>query len=348
MSRHDTSKLSPISAQHFNGWAKRFGVQAELGDLPWLQLGPIPWNTYPFLGTSAKAYSLLRKLAPILPPNTDQAPRLSCWHSVPFRDTNNNTYFSPKRIRARITRIGHFTTDLQERLPPTWAPRYKSQLGQAWPRPQMTPPQETSAIFWGGWNTKAMLRYLMLPEPPDPRQTPETWQAWATLSIPPKHHSFMQTALWKKLPVGTRLAYWLPQHTHCLVEGKPEDMRHVLLECRFLPPAYHIAVQCMGPAIFEDTTETDPEALLWDMPNLSLQSPLGLIMWTAVMASWNLRNAVKFRDTPRHGTFSSHSGCAYLRVGTSTQPPPSPRLRCGTCTKRSHPSRKQETCSTPG
>ena len=31
MSRHDTSKLSPISAQHFNGWAKRFGVQAVQG-----------------------------------------------------------------------------------------------------------------------------------------------------------------------------------------------------------------------------------------------------------------------------------------------------------------------------
>ena len=297
MSRHDTSKLSPISAQHFNGWAKRFGVQAELGDLPWLQLGPIPWNTYPFLGTPAKAFSLLRKLAPILPPNTDQAPRPSCWHSVLFRDTNNNTYFSPKLIRAGITRIGQCTPDLQ-RLPPTWAPRYKAQLGQAWPRPQMTPPQETSAIFWGDWNTKAMLRYLMRQEPPDPRQTPETWQAWTKLSIPPKHHSFIQTALWKKLPVRTRLANWLPQHTHCLVDGKPEDMRHALLECRFLPPAYHIAEQCMGPAIFEDTTETDPEVLLWDMPVLSLQSPLGLIMWTAVMASWNLRNAVKFRDTP--------------------------------------------------
>ena len=110
----------------------------------------------------------------------------------------------------------------------------------------------------------------MRQEPPDPRQTPETWQAWTKLSIPPKHHSFIQTALWKKLPVGTRLANWLPQHTHCLVDGKPEDMRHALLECRFLPPAYHIAEQCMGPAIFEDTTETDPEVLLWDMPVLSL------------------------------------------------------------------------------
>ena len=183
MSRHDTSKLSPISAQQLNGWAKRFGVQAELGDLPWLQLGPIPWNTYPFLGTSAKAYSLLPKLAPTLPPNTDQAPRLSCWHSVLFRDTNNNMYFSPKLIRAGITRIGQFTTDLQERLPPTWAPRYKSQLGQAWPRPQMTPPQETSAIFLGGLEHKGHAQVPDAPGTPGPLQTPETWQAWTKLSI---------------------------------------------------------------------------------------------------------------------------------------------------------------------
>ena len=27
-------------------------------------------------------------------------------------------------------------------------------------------------------------------------------------------------------------------------------------------------------------------------------SPLGLVLWTAIMANWNLRNAVKFRDTP--------------------------------------------------
>ena len=64
------------------------------------------------------------------------------------------------------------------------------------------------------------------------------------------------------------------------------------------PPRIPLAVQCMGPAIFEDTTETDPEVFLWDMPVLSLQSPRGLVMWTAIMASWNLRNVVKFRDSP--------------------------------------------------
>ena len=104
-SRAEPATLSPISARHFEGWARRFGVAAELADLPWFQLGPIPWNTYPFVGTSAKAFSLPRKQAPVIPPNADQVARRSCWHSVLFRDTNKNTYFSPKLIWAGITKI---------------------------------------------------------------------------------------------------------------------------------------------------------------------------------------------------------------------------------------------------
>ena len=36
--------------------------------LPWLQLGPIPWKTYPFWGMSCKAFSLLRKPAQVPTP----------------------------------------------------------------------------------------------------------------------------------------------------------------------------------------------------------------------------------------------------------------------------------------
>ena len=53
--------------------------------MPWLQLGPIPPKTYPFLGTSCKAFSLL-------------SPRQACL----FCDTNANTYYLPALIRAGI------------------------------------------------------------------------------------------------------------------------------------------------------------------------------------------------------------------------------------------------------
>ena len=60
----------------------------------------------------------------------------------------------------------------------------------------------------------------------------------------------------------------------------------------------------MGPAVLEDLTESDPQVILWDQPALSLQTPLGLVLWTAMMANWNPRNAVKFRDTPPPPTWN--------------------------------------------
>ena len=56
-----------------------------------------------------------------------------------------------------------------------------------------------------------------------------------------------------------------------------ETITHALTSCRFLAPAFHIAVQCMGPAILGDTPETDPTELLVEQPTLSLQTPLGLV-----------------------------------------------------------------------
>ena len=116
--------------------------------------------------------------------------------------------------------------------------------------------------------------------------------------MPPKHHTFIQTALWKKIPVGLRLANWLPHNVPCPIDGQVEDVEHALCGCRFLTPAFHIAQQCMGPAILDDLTESDPQVILWEQLALSLQTPLGLVLWTAIMANWNLQNAVKFRDPP--------------------------------------------------
>ena len=44
--------------------------------------------------------------------------------------------------------------------------------------------------------------------------------------------------------------------------------------------------------------ERNPQALLWEQPALLFQTPLGLTFWTMIMAHCNLRNEVKFQDTP--------------------------------------------------
>ena len=59
----------------------------------------------PFLGTACKAYSLLRKVAPIGVLAVQLAPRLTPWHSTLFTGTNSNTYYSPGLIRAGIQTI---------------------------------------------------------------------------------------------------------------------------------------------------------------------------------------------------------------------------------------------------
>ena len=68
LSRQESTVVPPLSRSHLRTWASTFGVPLEARFLPWLQLGPIPWKTYPFLGMSCKAFSLLRKPAKVPPP----------------------------------------------------------------------------------------------------------------------------------------------------------------------------------------------------------------------------------------------------------------------------------------
>ena len=64
-----------------------------------------------------------------------------------------------------------------------------------------------------------------------------------------------------------------------------------------LSAPFHVVVQCMGPAILGDTLETEP-VLLMDQPTLPLQTPLGLSYWSAICASWDMRNLVKVNPPP--------------------------------------------------
>ena len=88
-----------MSRRHFEAWTQNNGIDLDGRYLPWLQLGPIPWKTYPFLGMSCKAFSLLRKKAPVPTPKEELVPGMPLWHSAWFRDTHENTYYSPAMIR---------------------------------------------------------------------------------------------------------------------------------------------------------------------------------------------------------------------------------------------------------
>ena len=117
------------------------------------------------------------------------------------------------------------------------------------------------------------------------------WKAWQQL--PPADRHFIQTAPWKKLTVGVRLANWQPAGTTCPICGLLETTQHALTACKYFSVAAHVASQCMGPATTDQRPETDPTAILWDQPELSLTTPLGITLWSAVRAAWSHRCMIK-------------------------------------------------------
>ena len=107
LSRVEPQGVPELSQKHFEAWAHHHDVSLDGRYLPWLQLGPILWKTYPFLGMSCKAFSLLRKKAPVATPRDELIPGMPLWHSVWFRDTHNNTYYSPAMIRKGVRTVSH-------------------------------------------------------------------------------------------------------------------------------------------------------------------------------------------------------------------------------------------------
>ena len=155
------------------------------------------------------------------------------------------------------------------------------------------PPPEATPSFWLVWNQRPMRRYLMKLSPEAPRQQPKVWQAWHKLLLPLADRQFIQTALWKKLTVGVRLAYWQPTGTACPICGLLQTTQHALTACKYFSVAALVASHCMGPAATNHGPEMDPTIILWDQPELSLTTPLGITLWSAVRAAWSYRCMVK-------------------------------------------------------
>ena len=203
-----------ISRMRLNTRAHTFRVSLDPIQLPWLQLGPIPWKTYPFLGMCCKAFSLLQKAALVAMPSMDVTRKLSSWHSCLFRDTNENTYYSSALVIAGIHMLPQLLQlgESREFRPRTWAPVYKDIVPKPPPPPPSgqgpTHPHDGSQRDWLDWNNREMLRYIMTLNTEPPCQTPETWKERQRLRLPDEDLTFVQQTLWRKLPVGTRLVGW--------------------------------------------------------------------------------------------------------------------------------------------
>ena len=96
---NNASVADTIGGRAFKEWATRFGVPLSLPTLPILQIGPIPWNTFPFLTKSAKAFSQsLSKLPPIRPLLLSFGD-IPAWHYTHLRSGRGHTYSCPRLLR---------------------------------------------------------------------------------------------------------------------------------------------------------------------------------------------------------------------------------------------------------
>ena len=77
--------------------------------------------------------------------------------------------------------------------------------------------------------------------------------------------TFIEQALWRKLLLGTRVAGWQPRGTACPLDGQQQTTQHALLHCRFLPIAFRLVSQCMGPIQLDNGSTEDAEEILTSM-----------------------------------------------------------------------------------
>ena len=95
-----------LVSDHFQSWACKYGVCLPAHAIPFLQLGPIPYNTMGYLARSRKAASqawrfLCEGLSTCTPVES-----LPLWHSAMFQKGSHLTYYCPALIRTGILTVG--------------------------------------------------------------------------------------------------------------------------------------------------------------------------------------------------------------------------------------------------
>ena len=102
LSKVEPQGVPALSRQHLKPGHATTGCHWMVGFYHGSSWDPSHGKPTPFLGMSCKAYSLLRKKVPVATRRDKLIPDMPLWHSVWFRDTHNNTYYSPSMIRKGI------------------------------------------------------------------------------------------------------------------------------------------------------------------------------------------------------------------------------------------------------
>ena len=280
--------------EHFRKWASDHGVAVTSENLPWFQLAVVPMASAPFLASSARAFSLLRQsFPPVLP-----ADCVSCswpaWHTVAYRDQHGHAYYSPSLVRKGVLRLSQLRSldSFPRCLPATWVPRYSAALAPS------TTAGEFNRDLVRGWNTTPTLRVLMTASSVQERVPEDTWGFLNALRLPGVLRDFLRAALWRKLPVGDRIAAWVPHARCCPLCGDVETQSHAVSACPHLAVASGLVSRLLPKPEVNGVVRSVTESVLHHVP-LSLSSAAGLVFWSTISVNRSIRCAASLNGSAR-------------------------------------------------
>ena len=110
---------------------------------------------------------------------------------------------------------------------------------------------DTPTVHVQNW-TRAWLLQLYASEPGvrDP-QSPEVWELWANVQLPPRVKDFAQRVLWHKLTVHERV-YKRSDTDKCPIFGKGESIKHAMVECSMFKAPAAVIQHYFGPVATRD------------------------------------------------------------------------------------------------
>ena len=240
--------------------------------LPWFQLAVVSLANVPFLASSARAFSLLRQGFPPALPAACNPCSWPAWHAVAYRDHHGHAYYFPSLVRKGVLRLSQLRSldSFPRCLPPTWVPRYSVGLAPS------TTAGEFSQDLVQGWNTTPTLRVLMTASSVQERVPEDTWGFFNALRLSGVLRDFLRAALWRKLPVGDRIAAWVPHAKCCPLCGDVQTHTHAVSACPHLAVASGLVSQLLPKPEVDGIARSATDLVLHHVP-LSLSSAAGLV-----------------------------------------------------------------------
>ena len=121
------------------------------------------------------------------------------------------------------------------------------------------------------------------------RQDARAWERLRAFHIPLWLYHFVLRALWRKMPVATRMfAFRMTSTQDCTLCSHPKDHAHILKRCPYLSPPFFVIRRLWG-AVLHNNQWVEPSRVCLEHNELPLTLLQGWLCWAAIYTRWLIR-----------------------------------------------------------